>query len=105
MHQAVESTLSAIIRVSLGYRLSIHNLARQLKITLIFTDDLKNVFDFTVASDVQLFDLLQTAYSAARYRDDFYADKDIVNALSDKVCKLYITAEGMYNQIIEQLKD
>jgi hypothetical protein len=47
MHQAVESTLSAIIRVNLGYRLSIHNLARQLRITLIFTDDLKNAFDFS----------------------------------------------------------
>ncbi|UEG51844.1 HEPN domain-containing protein [Mucilaginibacter daejeonensis] len=105
MHQAVESTLSAIIRVNLGYRLSIHNLARQLRITLIFTDDLKNVFDFSVVKDVQLFELLQTAYSAARYKDDFKADKDTVKALSDKVCKLFITAEEMYHQVIEQLKD
>ncbi|TWR31506.1 HEPN domain-containing protein [Mucilaginibacter pallidiroseus] len=105
MHQAVESTLSAIIRVNLGYRLSIHNLARQLRITLIFTDDLKNVFDFSVIEDVQLFELLQTAYSAARYKDDFYVDKDIVKALSDKVCKLFITAEGMYHQIKEQMID
>ncbi|PJJ84642.1 HEPN domain-containing protein [Mucilaginibacter auburnensis] len=105
MHQAVESTLSAILRVNLGYRLSIHNLARQLRITLIFTDDLKNVFDFSVVEDVQLFELLQTAYSAARYKDDFYAENDVVKALSDKVCKLFVTAEGMYNQVIEQLKD
>jgi HEPN domain-containing protein len=105
MHQAVESTLSAIIRVNLGYRLSIHNLARQLKITLIFTDDLKNVFDFSVVEDVQLFELLQTAYSAARYKDDFYAEKETVKALSDKVCKLFINAEGMYNQIIAQIKN
>ncbi|GAB2690543.1 hypothetical protein GCM10027037_11990 [Mucilaginibacter koreensis] len=105
MHQAVESTLSSIIRVNLGYRLSIHNLARQLRITLIFTDDLKNVFDFSVIEDVQLFELLQTAYSAARYKDDFKADKDTVKALSDKICKLFITAEGMYSQVMEQLKD
>jgi HEPN domain-containing protein len=105
MHQAVESTLSAIIRANLGYRLSIHNLARQLRITLIFTDDLKNVFDFSEVSDVQLFELLQTAYSAARYKDDFKADKGTVKALSDKVCKLFITAEEMYHQVIEQMKD
>lgn len=105
MHQAVESTLSAIIRVNLGYRLSIHNLARQLRITLIFTDDLKNVFDFTLVEDVQLFELLQTAYSAARYKDDFKADKETVKALSDKVCKLFITAEGMYHRVINQMKD
>lgn len=105
MHQAVESTLSAIIRVNLGYRLSIHNLARQLRITLIFTDDLKNVFVFNVIEDVQLFELLQTAYSAARYKDDFTADKETVQALSDKVCKLFVTAEGMYHQVIKELKD
>lgn len=105
MHQAVESTLSAVIRVNLGYRIAIHNLARQLRITLMFTDDLKNVFDFNVAEDVQLFELLQTAYSTARYKDDFYVDKDTVRALSDKVCKLFITAEDMYSQVIEQLKD
>jgi HEPN domain-containing protein len=105
MHQAVESTLNAIIGVNLGYRLSIHNLGRQLRITLIFTEDLKNVFDFSLVSDVQLFELLQTSYSAARYKDDFYADKDTVKALSDKVCKLFITAEGMYNRISEDRQD
>ncbi|MBD1384602.1 HEPN domain-containing protein [Mucilaginibacter rigui] len=105
MHQAVESTLSAIIRVNLGYRLSIHNLARQLRITLIFTDDLKNVFDFNLTEDVQLFELLQTSYSAARYKDDFKVDKETVKALSDKVCKLFITAEGIYQQVVKQLKD
>ncbi|RZM25250.1 MAG: HEPN domain-containing protein [Pedobacter sp.] len=105
MHQAVESTLSAIIRVNLGYRLAIHNLARQLRISLIFTDDLKDVFDLGSIEGVQLFEFLQAAYSAGRYKDDFNADKEIVKALSDKVCKLFITAESLYNQAMETLKE
>jgi HEPN domain-containing protein len=105
MHQAVESTLSAIIRVQLDYRIAIHNLARMLRVSLIFTDDLRNVFDLNKMEDVQLFELLQNAYSAARYKDDFYADEETVKALSDKVCKLCITAEEINNKAIEAIKD
>jgi HEPN domain-containing protein len=101
MHQAVESTLSAIIRVNLGYRLAIHNLTRMLRITLIFTDDLKNIFDLSSTEDVQIFNLLQNAYSAVRYKDDFNPDIEMVKALSDKVCKLFITAEDIYNQVMK----
>ncbi|WP_457129257.1 HEPN domain-containing protein [Mucilaginibacter sp. HD30] len=104
MHQAVESTLSAIIRVNLGYRLAIHNLARQLRITLIFTDDFKTVFDLGSVEGIQLFEFLQTGYSAGRYKDDFNADKEVVKALSDKVCKLFIIAEEIYKQAMETLK-
>lgn len=91
LHQSVESTLSAIIRVNLGYRLSSHNVSRMFRLTLIFTDDLKNVFDISSADGAQLFNLLQTAYSVARYKDDFNPDKEVVKALSDKVCKIFIT--------------
>lgn len=105
MHQAVESTLSAIIRINLGYRLSIHNLERMLRITLIFTDDLRNIFAMDSGEDVRLFELLQGSYSAARYKDDFSVDPEMVKALSDKVCKLFIIAEGLYVQVMDALKD
>jgi HEPN domain-containing protein len=105
LHQAVESTLSATIRVNLGYRLSSHNLSRMFSLTLIFTDDLKNVFDLNSAEGVQLYNLLQTAYSAARYKDDFNPDREVVKALSDKVCKIFITAERLYEQAMDCLKD
>jgi HEPN domain-containing protein len=105
LHQSVESTLSAIIRVNLGYRLSSHNLSRMIRLTLIFTDDLKNIFDFSSADGAQLFNLLQTAYSAARYKNDFNADNEVVKALSDKVCKISITAERLYEQAMDCLKD
>ena len=105
MHQAAESSLSAIIRVNLDYRIAIHNLARMIRISLIFTNDLKEVFDLGSTEDVQLFELLQTAYSAARYKDDFNPDQKLVKELSDKVCLLYMTAEQIYNEVIKSIKD
>jgi HEPN domain-containing protein len=105
LHQAAESTLTAIIRVQLDYRIAIHNLARMLRLSLIFTDGLRKIFELNTTADVQLFEFLQTAYSAARYKDDFNADEETVKALSDKVCKLFITAEEIYNKVIEKMKD
>jgi len=101
MHQSVESTLSAIIRICLGYRISIHNLDRMLRISVMFTDELKHVFDGD-ADDARLFELLQNAYSAARYRDDFKPDLEMVKALTDKVAKVFITAEGIYEQAMKE---
>ncbi|TSD63866.1 HEPN domain-containing protein [Inquilinus sp. KBS0705] len=105
MHQAVESALSAIIRVNLDYRIAIHNLARMLRISLIFTDDLREVFDLGSTEDGQLFELLQTAYSAARYKDDFTPDQKLVKELSDKVCLIYKTSEQIYNEVIKNIKE
>ncbi|QQL51202.1 HEPN domain-containing protein [Mucilaginibacter ginkgonis] len=101
IHQAVENALSVIIRLCLGYRISIHNLARMLRITQIFTDDFKNVFDYNVAEDICLFKLLQSAYSAARYVDNFNVDKDSVNKLLKRVSMIIDMAEALYTKLIE----
>jgi HEPN domain-containing protein len=100
MHQSVESTLSAIVRINLGYRLAIHNLDRMLRISLMFTDELKNVFDGD-ADDARLFEVLQRAYSDARYKDDFKPDLQMVKSLTDKVAKLFITAEAIFDHVMK----
>ncbi len=105
LHQAVESTLSAIIRVNLDYRVVNHNLSKMFKLTLMFTDDFRDLFDLTKPEDIQLFTLLQNAYSAARYKDDFMADKEIVKDLADKVVQLYHIAEGLYDKLIVEIED
>ncbi|MGZ3754335.1 MAG: HEPN domain-containing protein [Mucilaginibacter sp.] len=105
LHQATESTLSAIIRVNLDYRLVNHNLSKMLKLTLMFTDDFQNLFDLTRPDEIEAFALLQSAYSAARYKDDFIADKEIAKDLADKVVQLYHMAEGMYDKLIAEVED
>ncbi|MDN3551579.1 HEPN domain-containing protein [Mucilaginibacter aquaedulcis] len=98
MHQSVESTLNAIIRIILGYRLTIHNLKKLLGLTLLFTDDLINVFDSSSIEDVQLLTLLQDGYSAARYKEDFNTESKAVKALLDKTDKIVRLAENCYEK-------
>lgn len=105
MHQSVESTLSAIVRILLGYRITVHNLTRLFRMTLLFTDDIRNIFDFGIEENVQLFSLLQNGYSAARYKDDFVIDEDTTKALSDKVCKVFIVTEGLYETALKSIAD
>lgn len=105
MHQAVENTVSAIVRIMLGYRITVHNLTRLFRMTFLFTDDIRNIFDFRTEEDVQLFSLLQNGYSAARYKDDFVIDKETTKALSDRVCKVFIVTEGLYETALKSIAD
>ncbi|WP_162276877.1 HEPN domain-containing protein [Mucilaginibacter pedocola] len=105
LHQSVESTLIAIVRINLGYRLTIHNLARMLRLTLIFTDDLINVFDLRSVHGAQLFELLQNAYSAARYKEDYKLDEVSLKLLTEKIGSLYNVAEHIYRGTLQTIED
>jgi HEPN domain-containing protein len=100
LHQAVESTLKAIIQAVLGYRIQMHNLSRLLKITMLFTDDLSAVFDLHTEAGTQQFDLLQSAYTKSRYQNEFNPDGKLVFEISKTVKKLIVTAELIYKQYL-----
>jgi HEPN domain-containing protein len=102
LHQAAESTLIAIIKAVLGYRMSAHNLSRMLRLTLLFTEELKNVFELNTAEGSQIFNLLQTAYSEARYRGSFIADEESVKMLVPKVELFSDTAQAVYEKFVEE---
>jgi HEPN domain-containing protein len=96
LHQAAESTLIALIKVGLGYRTTTHSLSRMLKITLLSTDDIKNLFKLDTEEGVQTYNLLQSAYSYARYKEDFNPDEASINVLMGTVDTLLRTAEIIY---------
>ncbi|WP_419802157.1 HEPN domain-containing protein [Mucilaginibacter sp.] len=96
LHQAAENALTAIIRAVLGYRLNLHNLARLLRITEIFTEELKSVFSLDTIEGVQLFNLLQKAYNEPRYKDDFKPEEASVRLLFDLVSKLLERVNDIY---------
>ena len=100
LHQAMESTLSAIIRIVLGYRLTVHNLSKLLRLTRLFTDDLAGVFDYSSDEDVRLLGLLQSGYYSGRYKDVFAPANNSVNILADRVSDLYAIAEEIYRQAV-----
>jgi HEPN domain-containing protein len=104
LHQSVESTLKGITQAVIGYRVQMHNLSRSLRLTLLFTDELKDVFELNTVEGVQLYTLLQNSYSQSRYNSSFDPDGDSVRILSKQVAKFNQTAGKIYKQFIEDIK-
>jgi HEPN domain-containing protein len=105
LHQSVESILKAIIQAVIGYRIQMHNLSRLLRLTLLFTDELKDVFELNTMEGAQLYQLLQNAYSQSRYSSSFDPDGDSVRILSKQVTKLNQAAERVYQQYIKDTNE
>lgn len=104
LHQSVESVLKAFIQAVIGYRVQMHNLSRLLRLTLLFTDELKDVFELNTTEGTQLYQLLQNAYSQSRYNSSFDPDGDSVRILSKLVTKFNKVAERIYKQYIQDIK-
>lgn len=100
MHQAIESGFIALISSVLGYKLHVHNLSRMLRITLMFTDEIKQVFKLDTENGVQLFELLREAYSKTRYSSSYQMDEAIINNLSEIIPAFLGTAEKVYTDFI-----
>lgn len=101
LHQAAESALIAIIKAVTGYRFSAHNLSRMIRMTLLFTEELKNVFELNTTEGSQVFNLLQVAYSEARYRGSFVADEELVRQLLPKVELFLATTQAVYEAFVD----
>lgn len=93
LHQCVESLLTAIIRIVLGYRINNHNLSRLLKLTELFTNGLAYAF---TNDEMDLFQKLKGGYIDVRYRDNFEAEGRDVKALLAIVSRLKGKTEYVY---------
>ena len=96
LNQAAESCLIGIVRVLSGYRTSSHNLSRMLRFTVLFTDEIIDVLELEKPEEVKLFNLLQSAYSEARYKNDFWLEEGTAKLLSLKVQLLVKKIEVFY---------
>lgn len=105
LHQSVESILKGIIQAVIGYRVQMHNLSRLLRLTLLFTDELKEVFELNTTEGAQLYQLLQNAYSQSRYSSSFDPDEDSVTILLKQVTKFNQVAERVYQQYIKDINE
>lgn len=95
LHQCVEQSCSALIRVFLNYRSDIHNLSRLMKLCLCFTDMPLEVFPQESAADQRLFSLLQRSYSETRYREGFQVERDDFLQILQRVKNLMDRMEAM----------
>jgi HEPN domain-containing protein len=100
LHQAVEHTCIALIRVFTGYRPNTHNLSRLLAIIENFSAMLMAIFPCITKEEKELFKILQKAYSDSRYKEEYNISLDKVTLLTDRVRELQIIAESLYTDRI-----
>lgn len=85
LHQATEHALIGVLQTVFGYRQSIHNLYKLIKLTLLFTDDFGNIFRIQTEDGGKLFAMINDGYSKARYDENFLIEEDKVKTALEKV--------------------
>lgn len=85
LHQSAEQSLHTLLKLGTGYHANIHNIDRLLRYSSLVSDQLSDLFPQKTEADKQLFQLLQKAYSDARYKADYTISYDQLLCLTEKV--------------------
>lgn len=96
LHQAVEHACIAIIRVCMGYRPTTHSLSRLLRLVENIAVQISAIFPCATEEEQTLFNVLQKAYSDARYRDVYTISAADVAILIARVRTLHGLFEKLY---------
>jgi HEPN domain-containing protein len=96
LHQAVEHTCGALIRVFTGYRPNTHNLTRLLMMVENFTNQLTLVFPRVTKEEEEIYGILQRGYLDARYKDDYTVPSATLNLLIERVGRIQAIAASLY---------
>lgn len=80
LHQAAESALLTILKISLGLTVNSHNLDKLSRYCSLATNSVADIFKRDSENEKRLFQLLQRAYIETRYREDYYINTpDLLN--------------------------
>jgi len=105
LHQVVEQSCIALIRVFLAYRSEVHNLNRLLRLCSCFSDIPYNWFFTGRAFEQRLFDILVKSYSQARYGRSFIVDEIDAKCLYEKVSSFVALAKEICALKISELDE
>jgi uncharacterized protein len=98
LHQATQHTCMALLRIYTGYRSTTHNLSRLLALIENFSFLPSTIFPCSTEEETALFNLLNKAYSDARYKEDYSILTETANLLKKRVHQLLLVAEKLYNK-------
>lgn len=105
LHQATQHTCMALLRVYTGYRSTSHNLSRLLALIENFSFVPSFIFPRLTEEETALFNLLNKAYSDARYKENYSVPTDIANLLKKRVYQLLLVAEKLYNKKLMEIQN
>ncbi|WPQ63799.1 HEPN domain-containing protein [Chitinophaga sancti] len=104
LHQSVEHACIAILRVCTGYRPTTHNLSRLLNLICNFSQELMVIFPRTTKEEIDLFNILNRAYSEARYNEKYSVSEDVVKIIMGRVTTLLGLIEKLYERKCTSLR-
>jgi HEPN domain-containing protein len=103
LHQAMERTVSMMVRMYTGYRTNTHNLTRLIALTENFSWLPVTVFPCLTKEETDLFNLLQRGYSDTRYKEGYSISAEKVRALVERVKEMQAIAEVLYQEKLKSL--
>lgn len=102
LHQVVEQSCIAMIRVFMAYRSDIHHLGRLLDICACFSEQPRALLLGT-PENRRLFEKLMNSYSHARYKDNFNVEMGDADKLYSLVHNFLILAKDLCDKKISLL--
>lgn len=94
LHQTTEQALITIIKTGMGYHSHTHNIDRLLRYASMVCYQLPEIFPRTTDREKQIFKLLQTAYSEARYSDSYTINYKELQSLFERVKQIITILEA-----------
>ena len=98
LHQAMEHTCGALIRIFTGYRPNTHNLSRLLMMVENFTDQFTRIFPRGTKQEEDLYSVLQHGYLDARYKDEYIVPTGVLDILIQRVQEAQTIAYILYQE-------
>lgn len=104
LHQAVEQACITLIKVHMGYRIDLHNIARLIALCGCFSNKPLQVFPANDTDSVRLFQILRESYGNARYKENFKIDEKDASMLLERVAAFVELAENLCLEWINNLR-
>jgi uncharacterized protein len=104
LHQAIQHACMALLRVYTGYRSTTHNLSKLLAFVENFSFVPSTIFPCITEEETALFNLLNKAYSDARYKENYTVPAETAIILKNRVQQFLLVTQKLYDTKIMDLQ-
>ncbi|NOT74425.1 MAG: HEPN domain-containing protein [Cyclobacteriaceae bacterium] len=104
LHQAVELTSISLLRNCLGYKPTTHSIRRLFLLLENITLDIHEIFPRSTESDLEIFNILQRAYSDVRYKELYSVSSESVSSLLSRVAQFQKLASNICQAKWEEIQ-
>jgi predicted nucleotidyltransferase/HEPN domain-containing protein len=104
LHQATESFYSAILLVFTGYKPRLHDIEKLGSLASNYSDELLKIFPRDTKEQEEIFVLLKSAYTEARYNKNYKITEEQLLYLTKRIEKLKSVTEEICTNRINEIK-